>query len=123
MGDVEAAYDDKVRVQRLRNADGGRPAGTEVLRQPQVLEGVLPVVATNSQEAGGGQPLVERVGERIADPVEIGLARSIVERQYQDQTAAGTANVCRRVGGLGLGCVLGLRARSDRKSARLNSSH
>ena len=61
--------------------------------QAEVIERVLAVVAADGEEAGGGEALVERVGERIANPVQGGLAGTIVEREDQDQPAAGLANV------------------------------
>ena len=101
--DVEAANDDEVRVEGLRDADGGSAAGAEVDGQAEVVEGIEAVVAADSEEAGGGETLVQRVGKGIADPVEIGLAGTVAEREDQHQAAAGLANVGGGVGRVGCG--------------------
>ncbi len=96
--DVVAADDDEVRVQRLRNAEGGGAAGAEVRRQAQMLQRILAVVAADGQKARRGEPLVQRVGKRVADPAQVCLAGAVVEGQHQHQPPARLANVRRRVG-------------------------
>ena len=49
--DVEAAQDDKVRVQCLRYAQGGGAAGAKVARQTKVLQRILAVVGADGQKA------------------------------------------------------------------------
>jgi hypothetical protein len=58
-----------------------------------MIERVLAVVAANGKEAGGGEALVERIGEGVADPVEVGLAGAVVKREDQDEPSTGLANV------------------------------
>ena len=67
---------------------GLKPGG-----QAEVVERVLAVVAADGEEARGGEALVEGVGERVADPVEVGLAGAVVEGEDEDETAAGLADV------------------------------
>ena len=99
--DVEAADDDEIGVEGLGDADGGGAAGAEAGGKAEMIERVLAVVAADGEEAGGGEALVEGVGEGIADPAEGGLAGAVVEGQDQDKAATGLANVCGRVGGCG----------------------
>ena len=111
VGDVEAADDDVVRVQRLGDADGGGAAGAEVGGQAEVVEGVLAVVAADGEEAGGGEALVEGVGEGVADPVEGGWP----ERLSKGRTRT------RRPGGGGVGGLGVQREAGSRMVARLIS--
>jgi len=69
-----------------------------------VVERVLEVIVADGQKAGGSKPLVERVGERVADPPEVRLAGAVVEGQHQHETA-------RALRSCGLWC--GLRGRVD----------
>jgi hypothetical protein len=54
-----------------------------------VVEGILPVVAGDGQEADRGEALVECVGKGLTDPCEVGLAGAIVEGENKDDSAAG----------------------------------
>ena len=88
-----------------------------------MIERVLAVVAANGEEAGGGEALVERVREGIADPVQVGLAGAVVEGEDEDEAAAGLANVGGGVGGccggvrrLYLGQSVGDKGREDEQS-------
>ena len=87
--DGEAADDDEVGVEGLGDADGGGAGGSEVGGKAEVVERVLAVVAGDGEEAGGGEALVEGVGEGVADPGEIGLAGAVVEGKDEDEAAAG----------------------------------
>ena len=97
--DVVAADDDEVGVEGLGDADGGGAAGLEVGGKAEVVERVLAVVAADGEEAGGGEALVEGVGEGVADPGEVGLAGAIVEGEDEDEAAGwvwGRGSVQRR---------------------------
>jgi hypothetical protein len=59
-----------------------------------VIEGILAVVAGDGQESCGAEALVERVGEGVANPCEIGLAGTIVEGKNQDEASAGVECLC-----------------------------
>ncbi len=111
VGDVEAADDDVVRVQRLGDAEGGCAAGAEVVGEAEVFESEEAVVAADGEEAGGGEALVEGVGEGVADPVEVCLAGAVVEGEHQDEAAAGLADVRGRVGFPGVGRGVPVRSR------------
>ena len=87
--DGVAADDDEVGVEGLGDADGGGAGGPEVDGKAEVVEGVLAVVAGDGEEAGGGEALVEGVGEGVADPGEVGLAGAVVEGEDEDDAAAG----------------------------------
>ncbi len=87
--DGVAADDDEVGVEGLGDADGGGAGGLEVDGKAEVIESVLAVVAGDGEEAGGGEALVEGVGEGVADPGEVGLAGAVVEGEDEDDAAAG----------------------------------
>ncbi len=87
--DGVAADDDEVGVEGLGDADGGGARGLEVDGEAEVIERVLAVVAGDGEEAGGGEALVEGVGEGVADPGEVGLAGAVVEGEDEDDAAAG----------------------------------
>ena len=113
--DVEAADDDEVRVEGLREAtDGGGAAGAEAGGKAEMLEGVLAVVAADGEEAYGVEALAEGVGEGVADPAEVGLAGAVVEGKDEDEMAAGLADVGGRVG---LGWRLGAGSRDGDERA------
>src|ERR1700692_1371799 len=84
-----AAYDHKVGVQGLGDADGGRTRGSEVSGKAKVVESRLPVVASDGQESYRGQTLVEGVGKGVADPGQVGLSGAIVEGEDKDNATAG----------------------------------
>ena len=44
-----------------------------------MVEGVLTVVTGDGEEAGGVQALIESVGKRVANPVEGGVAGTVLE--------------------------------------------
>ena len=90
VGDVVAADDDVVGVEGLGDADGGSAGGTEVGREAEVIERVLAVVAGDGEEACGGEPLIESVGEGLADPCEVGLAGAIVEGKDENDSTGGS---------------------------------
>jgi hypothetical protein len=60
-----------------------------------MVESKLTVVARDSQESGGGQALVESIGERVADPGKIRLAGAVVEGKDKYHSSAG---LCCRIG-------------------------
>jgi len=91
--DGVAAYDDKVGVEGLGDADGGRAGGSEVNGKAEVVESKLPIVASDCQEPYRAQALVEGVGKRVADPGEVGLAGAIVEGEDEDNAASGLRRV------------------------------
>jgi hypothetical protein len=72
--DGVAAYYDEVCVEGLGDADGGGAGGLEVDGEAEMIEGVLAVVAGDGEEAGGGEALIQGVGEGVADPTKVGLA-------------------------------------------------
>ena len=86
--DGVVADDDVVGVEGLGDADGGGAGGAEVGGKAEVVERELAIVAGDGEEAGGGEALVEGVGEGIADPCEIGLAGAVVEGKDQDDAAS-----------------------------------
>ena len=85
--DGVVADDDVVGVEGLGDADGGGAGGAEVGGKAEMVERELEIVAGDGEEACGGEALVERVGEGVADPGEIGLAGAVVEGQDKDDTA------------------------------------
>jgi hypothetical protein len=87
--ELESADDDDVRVELLRDADGSGAGGAEIYGEAQVVEGEGAVVVGDGEEAGGGQALVEDVGEGVADPVERGVAGAVVEGEDEDDAASG----------------------------------
>jgi hypothetical protein len=87
--DGVAADDDEVCVEGLGDANGGGTRGLEVDGEAEVVESVLAVVAGDGEEAGGGETLVQGVREGVADPVQVGLAGAVVEREDQDYAATG----------------------------------
>src|SRR6266851_3015170 len=98
--DRVAADYDEVGVEGLGDADGGGARGFEVYGEAEVVEGVLAVVAGDGEEAGGGEALVQGVGEGVTDPGEVGLAGAVVEGEDEDY-AAGSLRCLS--GGRGLG--------------------
>ena len=84
---VVAADDDVVGIKILRDTDGGGAGGTEIGGKAEVVEGVLAVVLRDGLIAGGGETLVERVREGIADPGEGGIAGTVVEGEDEDDAA------------------------------------
>ena len=101
--EVEAADDDVVCVEILGDADGGGAGGAELRGEAEVVEGELAVVAGDGEEAGGGEALVEGVGEGVADPVEVRVAGAVVEGEDEDDAAAGILVRAGILGGLGQG--------------------
>ena len=93
VGDMIAADDDEVSIERLGDADGGGSTRLEARGQAEVVERILAVIAADGEEAGGGEALVESVRERVADPVQVGLAGAVVEGKDEDEAAAGLADV------------------------------
>ena len=89
IADGIAAYDDEVGVEGLGDADGGGAGGLEVDGKAEMVERELAVVAGDGQKAGGGEALIERVGEGVADPVEVGLAGAVVEGEDEDDASDG----------------------------------
>ena len=67
---VEAADDDEVRIQLLRNFDRGRARGLETFRQTQVVIREGAIIARERQKSHRCQPFVQSVGERVPDPVQ-----------------------------------------------------
>ena len=114
VADGVAADDDEVGVEGLGDADGGGAGGLEVDGKAEVVERVLAVVAGDGEEAGGGEALVEGVGEGVADPGEVGLAGAVVEGQDEDDAADGSAS-----GALGGVCARpeSVQRRQHRRSA------
>ena len=55
----------------------------------RMVECEEPVVPGNGEEAGGGEALVQGVGERIANPVQVGLSGTVVERKDEYDAACG----------------------------------
>jgi len=88
-----AAYYDEIGVEGLGDADGGSARGSEVNGETEVVESVLPVIASDGEESHRAQALVEGVWKRIADPGEIGLSGSIVEGEDEDDAAAGPGGI------------------------------
>ncbi len=82
-----AAYDDEVGVECFGDADGGGAGGLEVDGKTEMIESVLAVIAGDGQESCGREALVERVGEGLTDPGEIGLAGAVVEGKDQHDAA------------------------------------
>ena len=102
---VEVADDDEVCIEGLGDADGGGAAGLEVLGKAEMIERKEEIVTGNGEEANGAEALVERIGERVAYPGEIGLTGPVVEGQDEDETSAGRSRV--RAGAvLGRDCLL-----------------
>jgi hypothetical protein len=58
-----------------------------------VVESVLPIIASDSEEPHRSEALVEGVWKRIADPGEIGLSGSIIEGEDEDDAAAGPGGI------------------------------
>ena len=87
--DVVAADDDVVGVKRLCDAEGGGAGGAEVGGKAEVVKGEEAIVVRDGEEAGGGEALIDGVGEGVADPIEVGLAGTVVEWQDKDDAAGG----------------------------------
>ena len=86
--EVVAADDDVVCIERLGDADGGGACGAKICRKTEVIEGEEAVVAGDGEEAGGTESLVEGVGERVADPVEVGVSGAVVEGKDEDDVTS-----------------------------------
>jgi hypothetical protein len=99
VGNGVAAYNHKVGVEGLGDADGGGARGSEVNGKAKVVESKLPVVAGDGQEACRGEALVKGVGEGVADPGEVGLSGAVVEGEDEDNAAAGLGSLMGRFRG------------------------
>ena len=76
-----------------------------------MIQSELAVVAGDGEESHGGETLIERVGEGVADPGQVRLAGAIVEGKNEDDVAVG-------VGGFGVRSGLGKSWKSAEKQKR-----
>jgi hypothetical protein len=83
-----AAYDDKVSIEGLGDANRGRSGRLEVDRQPEMIESILAVVPRDGQKSCGGQSLIQGVREGVADPGEVGLPGAVVERKHEHDSSS-----------------------------------
>ena len=51
------------------------------------------IVTANSEKANRAEALVERIGERVAYPGEVGLTGPVVEGQDEDETPTGRSRI------------------------------
>ena len=110
--DVVAADDDVVGVKGLGDADGGGAGGLEVEWVAEMVERVEAVVTRDGEVSGGGEALVEGVGE--------GIRRSRRELVWPERLSKGRTRTT-RPGGVGSGvCAYSVRQVS-RMAARLIS--
>ena len=54
-----------------------------------MVESVLAVVAGDGKETGGGEALIQGVGEGVTDPIEVRLTGAVVEGQDEDYSTGG----------------------------------
>ena len=87
---VVAADDDEVGVKRLCDAEGSGAGGAEVGGEAEMVEREEAIVMRDGEEAGGGEALIDGVGEGITDPAEVGLAGAIVKGEDEDDAAGGS---------------------------------
>ena len=95
-----------IRVEGLRDPDSRRPRRLQVQRQSEVIEGVQAIPPADGEKSRRVQPAVQNIGESLADPVQIGNARAVLERKHQQQTPMHLP----RFGRLGIGWLLRARA-------------
>ena len=99
------ADDDVIRIECLRQADGGGAGWLKAQRQPEMIERVLAIAAADHLEACGAEPLIQNLGHSLADPVEAGLPGAIVKGQRHQQARVLPWLQGGRIGRLGGGPV------------------
>ena len=108
VGEVAADHDG-IGVEGLGEFERTGAGRLEVLRQAEMVESIHAVGAAHGLKTGRGEEAAEELGRGFANPLEAGLAGTVVERKHeQDAAAIG--------GGTGRGGVrrcLGARARRN----------
>ncbi len=79
------ADDHVIGVEGLGEADGGSARRLKALRQAEMFECVLAILAANDVKARGTEPLVEGLRDGFADPIQIGLAGAVIEGKDEQE--------------------------------------
>ena len=89
-GGRKRPYDEVVRIQRLRQANGAGAGRLKGGGQPQVVECIEPVIAADGHKSGRGQTPVQHLRNSFADPVQVRLVGAVVEGEHQQAAVPAT---------------------------------
>ena len=87
--------DDRICVKRLRQFESARPRRLKLLRQAEVIQRIHTIRTAHGRKPSRGKTRVQNLRRCLANPLEVRLTGSIIERKdQQDPILARIRRVC-----------------------------
>ena len=91
-----AAHHDRIRIQRLGQLERTGPRRMEPLRQSQVVQCIPAIGAAHGVKTNRTKPAAQQFRRSLANPLQAGLAGSIIEREHQQNASPVGSRSARR---------------------------